>query len=132
MDTTRTLQPGTLNSLSRKDVGAYGENIAAAYLESLGWVIHTRNFRTRYGEVDIVASDRHTLVFVEVKTRRTRTFGPGIHAVTPGKLTHVRRVMGEYLLDHAPRHRDVRIDALDIQLTEGHDPAIEHYRSVTP
>ncbi len=121
--------PALLNLTSRA-LGRLGEDIGASYLESLGWDIHTRNFHTRFGEIDIIASDGASLVFVEVKTRRTRTFGPGIHSVTSTKLAHTRRAIGLYLLDNSPPHRDIRIDALDIFLQEDTAPLIDHYRSI--
>ena len=55
---------------ARRDLGAFGERLAAAQLEAKGYRIRERNFRTREGEVDIIAEHGSTLVFVEVRTRR--------------------------------------------------------------
>ena len=56
--------------------GAWGEAAAAAFLQAQGYTILARNFRTRWGEIDLVASDAKYLVFVEVKTRRSDHFAP--------------------------------------------------------
>ena len=56
----------------RRALGRLGEELAAAHLERLGFAIVARNARTRYGEIDLIAFDGHTLVFAEVKTRRSR------------------------------------------------------------
>lgn len=126
---TQTLPPNLLN-LTNRELGTLGENLAAHYLHDRGWVIHERNYRTRYGEIDLIAREGETLVFVEVKTRRSRTFGPGIHAVTSTKLIHAKLALGQYLMDNCPPHANIRIDAIDIFLQPNAQPEITHYRSV--
>jgi putative endonuclease len=64
--------PGTPRQDPRRVLGRLGEQLAAAHLERLGFAVIERNSRTRYGEIDLIAFDGHTLVFVEVKTRRAR------------------------------------------------------------
>lgn len=126
---TQSLPPNLLN-LTNRELGVFGEDLAARYLQGRGWAIHERNYRTRYGEIDLIAREGETLVFVEVKTRRSRTFGPGIHAVTGTKLAHAKRALGQYLMDNCPPHANIRIDAIDIFLQPNAQPEIAHYRSV--
>lgn len=64
--------PATAGKDPRRALGRLGEQLAAAHLERLGFAVIERNSRTRYGEIDLIAFDGHTLVFVEVKTRRAR------------------------------------------------------------
>ena len=73
----------------RQQLGRKGEELAAAYLQKKGYCILERNFRCRRGEIDIVASRGKTLVFVEVKTRRTLQFGLPAEAVTETKRQHL-------------------------------------------
>ena len=70
--------------------GQHGEDAAARYLEGLGWTILERNYRMRTGEIDIVAKDGETVVFVEVKERRDAYFHSGMDAVDPAKIRHLR------------------------------------------
>ena len=65
--------------------GAWGENAAAEWLVSRGWHILGRNYRTRFGELDIIAENERFLVFFEVKTRRNARFAAACEAVTPAK-----------------------------------------------
>ncbi len=73
----------------RADIGSRGEYVAADFLRRLGYSIIVRNIRTAAGELDIVARDGNTLVFVEVKTRTGITYGEPETAVTPIKLRHI-------------------------------------------
>ena len=84
--------------LSRNEIGALGEQVAVDYLRSLGLRIVARNWRCRYGELDVIAAaDDDTVVFVEVKTRTGDGFGGLEHAVTPQKLRRIRRLAGIWL-----------------------------------
>ena len=90
----------------RARLGAQGESIAAAHLEASGLKITARNFRTRYGEIDLIAEDGDTLVFVEVKTRRGGTFGTPEEAVTARKRQHLAMAAAIYLQDHGQEQRE--------------------------
>lgn len=90
----------------RRNLGALGERLAADHLAARGYRILDRNFRTRYGELDIVARDRRHLVFCEVKTRLVAQgpgpFGPLV-AVGPRKRAQVRRMAGQWLRERTGR-----------------------------
>ena len=87
---------GTMTSLSRAEIGALGERLAVDHLTSLGLRVLTRNWRCRYGELDVIAADdtARTVVFVEVKTRTSDQFGGVSQAVTPVKVRRLRRLAG--------------------------------------
>ena len=72
----------SLKKRNRKDAGKIGENIAAKFLTRKGYSILEQNFRVKGGEIDIIAKDRDTLVFVEVKARTSTEYGTGEEAVT--------------------------------------------------
>jgi putative endonuclease len=98
----------------RQHLGRLGEQLAAEHLERLGCAIVGRNHRTRYGEIDLVACDGTTLIFVEVKTRRGR--GQPWDALHDAKRAQVRRMARAYLSEQAdrPRVRLLRFDAIGV------------------
>lgn len=102
-------------SHDRQRLGAWGESVAATYLEAHGYRIVQRNWRCRQGELDIVAQTGETLVFVEVKTRRGLAQGTPEEAVTPRKAERLLTLAQAYLLEY---DLDVawRIDVMAIEL----------------
>ena len=80
-----------------KKIGQLGEDIAARYLEKQGYIILERNFRLRSGEVDIIARDGDSLVFLEIKTRCSTRFGTPFEAVDPRKQQQIAKVALAYL-----------------------------------
>ena len=116
----------------RRRLGARGEELAARHLEARGFEIVERNFRTRYGELDIVARDARALVFCEVKTRVTGgRSGPAsaLEAIGPNKRRQVRALATQWLATttERPHRSDVRFDAIGVTLTAGGELlALEH------
>jgi putative endonuclease len=102
---------------SRQRLGRAGEELALAHLERLGLDLVARNHRTRWGEIDLVVHDGTTLVFVEVKTRRTTGSGRGPwEALHARKQAQVRRMAAAYLaeVDERPRASELRFDAVGV------------------
>jgi putative endonuclease len=102
-------------------VGRLAEDLAEAFLISRGMTILCRNFRCRGGEIDLVAMDREVLVFVEVKARRTRTFGPAAESIGHIKRTRLRRAATVFLAtQRGPGEPPpCRFDALVVDPGEG-------------
>lgn len=100
--------------MRKQTLGERGEDLAAAYLEQEGLVVLARNFRCPRGELDIIARDGDTAVFVEVKTRRTAALGSPLEAVTPAKLARIRMLAGIWLRGQSEYFPATRIDALGI------------------
>ena len=115
-------------SRSRQTLGKMGEDLACCELERRGYAIVARRYRRRGGELDIVARDGATLVFVEVKAREGQEFGEGGEAVGYIK----RRRMIGVALDYMVRHRLVdcpcRFDVVSIQFRES-VPLVEVYQN---
>ena len=100
---------------ARIDLGKRGEDLACRELEQRGYAILARRFRVRSGELDIVARDGATLVFVEVKARAGRAFGEAAEAVTPLKQLRLTRLAEEYLMRHHLHDCPCRFDVVSIQ-----------------
>ena len=111
----------------RRTLGTRGEQLAANHLERHGWRIVERNFRTREGEIDLIAARDGTLAFCEVKTLVRRRGPPGsgpsdpVESVGPAKRTRVRRMARAWLAqtpgrDRTPKHRCVRLDVIGVLL----------------
>jgi putative endonuclease len=101
---------------SRKELGRWGEQLAASHLESLGYQVIERNWRCRRGEIDLVASAGEVLVFVEVKTRRGRDHGMPEEAVTKAKVRRLLELSQRYLLENDLEDVDWRIDLVAVEL----------------
>ncbi|MGI8920172.1 MAG: YraN family protein [Solirubrobacteraceae bacterium] len=102
---------------TRHRLGARGEELAAQHLERLGFEILQRNFRTRWGELDLVALGDRTLVFCEVKTRRQGgSAGTALEALSLRKRQRIRRLAGMWLSQHpaVPRAKAIRCDLIAI------------------
>ncbi len=96
--------------------GKTGEDTAVEFLLGKGYKILERNFKKRYGEIDIVAMDRGTLVFIEVKTRYSKTFGLPEDAITSWKIHALMRSAQYYRLIHQDLPEDMRIDLVAIEM----------------
>ncbi len=101
----------------RPDTGKLGEDLATVELWHRGYAILARRYRTRYGEIDIIAQDGSTIVFVEVKVRRTDRYGTAAETVTPWKQRRLAAMAADYLawsdrLDAPCRFDVVAIDGI--------------------
>lgn len=116
----------------RRARGAIGEQAAADLLAELGFEIVERNFRTRYGELDIVAIDRGTLVFCEVRTRVGRNaIAYALESIGPAKRLQLRKMAREWFrLNTTPTPtRSTRFDAVAVAVTpDGRVRSLEHVR----
>jgi putative endonuclease len=108
----------------RRALGALGERLAADHLRRAGYRIVERNFRTRFGELDIVAAGERCLIFCEVKTRvRGPSGGPGpFDAIGPDKRRRLRAMAAQWLVERRPAvaepaTRDLRFDAIGISIS---------------
>lgn len=111
----------------KDELGRRGEDIAAGYVERLGLVVLSRNWRCRDGELDIVATDGTRLVVCEVKTRSGRGYGSPAEAVTRHKASRIRRVTQHWLAAHRVRWCEIRFDVLAVDCPAGGEPHVEHF-----
>ena len=111
----------------KRNLGKWGEEKAAEYLEKCGYSILARNARTSYGEIDIVASKGSLSVFVEVKTRRNRTFGYPEESVTASKQEHMIHSAQAYLMAHPEMDGEWQIDVMSIEVQDGDAFKVVHF-----
>lgn len=110
-------------------VGRFGEQLAAERLTADGFEILDRNWRCRDGEIDIVAVEDATLVFVEVKTRSTVSHGTPAEAVVPAKAARLRRLAARWLLAHPERYwPQIRFDVVGVVRRTPNGPSVNHLR----
>lgn len=117
---------------AKDDLGRRGEDLATQFLVDLGYAIIDRNWRARGGELDIVAQDADTTVFVEVKTRSGVAFGHPFEAITAPKLARLRRLAMAWCDANLTERRrgPVRIDAIAVIAPRGVEPRVEHLKRV--
>jgi putative endonuclease len=122
--------PGGVGALTRREVGAHGERVAEAHLVAAGAEVLDRNWRCRWGELDLVVRDGDALVGVEVRTRRTTASGTPLESVTPLKVARLRRLLGLWCAEHPGRARTgrLRLDVVGVLLDASGGAAVQHVR----
>ncbi|MDO4413260.1 YraN family protein [Cutibacterium sp.] len=114
----------------RPAFGAWGEDIAAEYLESLGWTIIARNWACDVGEIDLIAHDDQTVVIVEVKTRSGTGFGDPLESITKTKVRKLNELALAWLVNQEDPVHSIRIDAIGVMARPGEQPTITHVRGI--
>lgn len=113
----------------KQDLGRYGEERAAIFLQDRGYEIIDRNWRSPVGEIDLIARDKDRLVFVEVKTRNGSGFGHPFEAITPTKVSRMRRLVADWCIAKQVSGAKVRLDAIAVLISAGR-VHIEHLKEV--
>ncbi len=108
-------------------LGRLGEDLASRYLEKNNYTIVKRNYRTDYGEIDIIAKNRDFLVFIEVKTRRNKTYGEAAEAVNFKKQNKILNTSLIYLSETS-EELQVRYDVIEVYII-GKKPIINHFEN---
>ncbi len=119
--------PACMAEDRRQSLGKLGENLACAALAGRGYAILATRYRTRIGEIDIVARDGDTTVFVEVKSRVGDEFGGAAAAVTTSKQRKVALMAMDYVARHRLENTPCRFDVVTVEVREGRPPQIEIY-----
>jgi putative endonuclease len=121
-----------MTTLTRAELGALGEQVATDHLIGLGMRILARNWRCRYGELDVIAVEpvSDTVVFVEVKTRTGDGYGGLAYAVTAQKVRRLRRLTAAWLAGQPQRWAAIRIDVVGVRIGRRCVPEITHLQGV--
>ena len=110
---------------AHNELGQWGEDVAAEYLMRKGYDVVERDWKSGHRDLDIIARDGRTLVFVEVKTRRNRLFVDPEEAIGYQKLQNLRIAANHYVKTHRAA-ADIRFDVITVVGTPGTEPQIEH------
>lgn len=111
-----------------RSAGAAAEQLACHYLQQQGLKLLKRNFHSRRGEIDLIMQDKHSLVFVEVRARKTAKFGSAAESVTLQKQQRIIATAQLYLQQH-PQHQPCRFDVITLTADAAHPEkaAIDHW-----
>ena len=113
--------------MNNRKFGDAGEDLACRYLEKQGYEILERNKHySRFCEIDIIARHKKAVIFVEVKTRKTNTFGTPMEAITKSKYENIKKGVQFYLAEN--KVKDYRIDVIGITLKP--EIKIEHIKNI--
>lgn len=119
--------------MQRKALGLHGEKLAADYLIKQNYSIVVRNFHSRFGEIDIVATQKNTYVFIEVKTRKSFAFGEPEEGINRKKLKKIYQTIFHFFQKNQleTKNIDWRIDLIAIKLTQSLQiKEINHYQNI--
>jgi putative endonuclease len=122
---TRARRPSE-SAAARQDFGTHAERLAAEYLLARGYRILAHNYRTRGGELDLVALHGDTLVFVEVRARHSDAHGAPFETVDRRKQRRVARAAETWLVENGRTRAFARFDVISVLAAPGGAPAIEH------
>lgn len=114
----------------KKNLGDWGETLAADFLKDKGYLILERQYHCRYGEADLVSQKDNQLVFVEVKTRRNNRFGLPETAVNKIKIRKLYKTALVYLSKNNINHDNFRLDLIAIEINASGQPTIRHYENI--
>ncbi len=107
------------NTTTRRKFGIEGEDVAVQFLQQQGYQILERNYYYHHGEIDLVVKESETLVFIEVKTRRTAQFGEPEESVTPKKQELLRRTAEGYVRQRNISEISCRFDVVSVVIKDG-------------
>lgn len=116
-------------SLSKKELGEKGEQLAVDYLTEKKYEIIERNYRYGHGEIDIIVKDPEDgyTAFVEVKTRQNLDFGEPEYAITKNKQRQIKKIAELYLYEKEIEELDCRFDVVAVVLGDKNNPSVKHY-----
>ena len=114
---------------AKDELGEAGENLAVQFLKANGYQIIARNVRFSFGEIDVIAQSRKTLVFVEVKTRQSAAFCHPVEVVDTKKRRKIKQMAMQYYhtKKYAAKGYDMRFDIITLIWPESDQPKIEHF-----
>lgn len=97
-----------------KDIGNYGEDISYDFLKKQGYYILSRNFRTRYGEIDIICKKDDLIIFIEIKSRYNYNHGSPIEAITYSKQMQIIKLCKFYIYTNNLTKYNIRFDVIEV------------------
>ncbi len=120
---------GKIQNDDKKALGSMGESLAISFLKKQKYAVLEKNYRCRCGEIDVIAKDGRTIVFVEVKTRRNSAYGPPQLSVTRSKQWQISKAALTYLQYKKLVETSARFDVIAINLADPAQPQIDHIKN---
>ncbi len=117
------------NKQTPHDLGKSGEKIALQFLKDNKYKVIARSYRLFRGEIDIIAYDQKTLVFAEVKTRRSTDYGFPEESVTPPKQKQIRKIAQGFLTKKNLQDVECRFDVISLSFDENEGYSIRHIKN---
>jgi putative endonuclease len=114
--------------MARRDLGQRSERVAEAFLQGQRYTIIARNYRCAMGEIDVIAQDRDTVVFVEVRSHTGERFGDPLESVTLRKQRQIAKVALDYVMRQRVKNRPLRFDVIGI-CWKGNTPQVVHVKN---
>ena len=102
--------------MNRKELGGVGEKEVCKFLEKKGYFVISKNFSCKFGEIDIIATDKNELVFIEVKTRCSKKYGEARDAVNTYKKKHIKKAATFYISKNRLENKFIRFDVIEVYL----------------
>ncbi|MEX2586127.1 MAG: YraN family protein [Balneolaceae bacterium] len=121
-----------MNRPTTKEIGDEGESLAAAYLESKGWIVLDQNYSFQRAEVDIVAYDQNCIVFVEVKYRSSTAYGYPEEQIDEAKIRNIYKASEAWLYERKMEGSPTRFDVISIVQKGNQAPDITHLEDAFP
>ncbi len=118
--------------MARDLSGRWGESLAAAYLQKNRYTITAANYRSRFGEIDLIAEDKRYIVFVEVKLRKSDRFAQAMEFVDHRKQERLKQTAAIYLSQNEESGKQPRFDVIEIYAPDGmhtQNPQIKHWEN---
>jgi putative endonuclease len=110
--------------MEKVEVGRIGEEEAIGFLRKKGYDIIAHNYRNKFGEIDIIALDRETVVFVEVRTKKTGDFGTPEESVTKAKMRQIVKVASDYVRRKQLQEESIRFDFIGVVAGSGTEKSV--------
>ena len=104
--------------MTNLELGKKGETQACRFLEKLNYTIISRNYKCSHGEIDIIATDKNEMVFIEVKTRASKKYGEAREAVDQYKKKHIKKATMQYICKHRLEDKFIRFDVVEVYYKE--------------
>lgn len=116
--------------MNTKNIGDIGEDKAVQFLKKKGYRILDRNYRCRFGEIDIIAKDKNCFVFIEVKTRKDVSYGRPVESISKVKIGRILKTLKFYIAQKRIYDCDIRIDAIEVLMKSPDDVKVNHIENI--
>jgi putative endonuclease len=116
--------------MKKKDLGKKGEEIAEKYLIKSGYKIIERNFRTKYGEIDLICEKDSSIIFIEVRTKSNLEFVSPEESISSKKIDHIKNSSLDYLSKNKKKYKDIKFEFIGILISSKNDYKLNHLKDI--